>query len=204
VPIERIMAALRACAILGVALLITIVALPSPTKSVAWHPLRAPNMEGPFAANDVLLQADRVAAGLVVGPEDVVVDDSGRVYSGTVDGKVIRTRNDGSIEVFAETGGRPLGMTLSKNGDLWVCDVHRGLLRIDPEGNIEIMLRELEGAGWPGLLHHLVTEVVVWRSHLRHRRTKPVGPRGSLRSKHAAGHRVAARALLRQRAGPVG
>ncbi|MFE1749398.1 SMP-30/gluconolactonase/LRE family protein [Streptomyces anandii] len=76
------------------------------------------------------------------GPEDVVADDRGRVFTGVEDGRILRL--DGLTEqpagaaarvsVLAETGGRPLGLELLPDGELLVCDAQRGLLRVDPAG----------------------------------------------------------------------
>jgi len=51
------------------------------------------------------------------GAEDVVVDDEGRVYTGTDDGTVHRLSPDGRvIERLGATGGRPLGLELLPDG----------------------------------------------------------------------------------------
>lgn len=72
------------------------------------------------------------------GPEDVVVDEEGRIITGVDDGRVLRLSADGRIvETVADTGGRPLGIELCADGTLVVCDTTRGLLRVDPvNGNV--------------------------------------------------------------------
>ena len=66
------------------------------------------------------------------GAEDVVVDDSGAVYTGTDDGAVWRIRDDGRrIDRVGLTDGRLLGLALLADGRLLVCDAHRGLLALD-------------------------------------------------------------------------
>ncbi|UJW35875.1 SMP-30/gluconolactonase/LRE family protein [Saccharothrix sp. AJ9571] len=66
------------------------------------------------------------------GPEDVVVDATGAVYTGFDDGRIIRVSDDGRrIELIADTGGRPLGLELYGD-DLLVCDASRGLLVVSP------------------------------------------------------------------------
>ncbi len=84
------------------------------------------------------------------GAEDVVVAPRGRhegsVYTGTVDGAVLRVRPDGSVEQVGSTGGRPLGLEIDPEGRLLVCDAHRGLLRMDPDtGAVERLLAEVDG-----------------------------------------------------------
>lgn len=68
------------------------------------------------------------------GPEDVAVDGAGRVVAGIEDGRILRLHpSDGSVELLANTGGRPLGVEVDADDSLVVCDAHRGLLRIEPE-----------------------------------------------------------------------
>jgi sugar lactone lactonase YvrE len=70
------------------------------------------------------------------GPEDVAVDDAGRVIAGIEDGRILRlSPRDGTVESLANTGGRPLGIEVDADGSLVVCDASRGLLRIEPENS---------------------------------------------------------------------
>lgn len=80
------------------------------------------------------------------GPEDVVVDDQGQVYSGLIDGSIVRVSADGErVTVIANTGGRPLGLRLHA-GTLLICDSHRGLLRLDlGTGGIETLVDAING-----------------------------------------------------------
>ena len=81
------------------------------------------------------------------GAEDVVVDDSGAVYTGTDDGAVWRIRDDGRrIDRVGLTDGRPLGLELLADGRLLVCDAHRGLLALDTAtGRLEVLATTVHG-----------------------------------------------------------
>lgn len=81
------------------------------------------------------------------GPEDVVLDADGRIYTGVVDGRVLRVDPvTEECEVVGDTGGRPLGLELLSDGRLLVCDSHRGLLRLDPETHeIEALVTHVGG-----------------------------------------------------------
>jgi len=82
-----------------------------------------------------------------VGPEDVVIDQDGRVYTGVADGRILRITPDGDVTTVATTGGRPLGVELTDDGRLVVSDAHRGLLRVDPAtGTVETLVDEVDGA----------------------------------------------------------
>jgi sugar lactone lactonase YvrE len=66
------------------------------------------------------------------GPEDVVVDAEGWLWTGVVDGRILRISPDGSDQsVVADTGGRPLGLHVARDGRVLICDSHRGLLALD-------------------------------------------------------------------------
>lgn len=80
-------------------------------------------------------------------PEDVVADAEGNIWTGVEDGRIIRITRDGSsIQVMANTGGRPLGLAVARDGRLLICDSHRGLLRYDPAtGTMETLVAEVAG-----------------------------------------------------------
>jgi sugar lactone lactonase YvrE len=71
------------------------------------------------------------------GPEDVLLDDEGRVLCGVADGRLLRLTPDGRrVDVLADTGGRPLGLEWLPDGGLLVCDARRGLLRVSVESGL--------------------------------------------------------------------
>src|ERR1700752_3868890 len=80
-------------------------------------------------------------------PEDVVADAQGNIWTGVEDGRIIRITPDGSsTHVVANTGGRPLGVAVARDGRLLICDSHRGLLRYDPAtGTMETLVAEVAG-----------------------------------------------------------
>ena len=118
---------------------------PSPLDSAAWQPPEPPELDDRLAPNEVLDEAQVLARGKVMGPEDSEVDDQGRVYGGLDNGTIVRIGPDGRVETFADTGGRPLGMEFDAQGNLIVADAWKGLLSIDPGGNIEVLTRQSNG-----------------------------------------------------------
>lgn len=152
---ERAFLVIRFVVVLTLAVLVTLAALPSPMLAASWRPPRAPNLEGGFKPNDELARADRLLSGQIIGPEAIAIDDADRLYTGTTDGKIVRLQRGGPAELFAHTAGRPLGMRVAPNGDLWVADAMKGLLRIDSDGKIEVMLKTVEGAPF-GFLNDVV------------------------------------------------
>ena len=117
---------------------------PSPIEPLAWQPDPAPKMTGVLEPNDTLMKAELLGKGQIHGPEDTAVDAQGRVYGGLHDGRIIRI-TDGQVETFVSTGGRPLGMDFDAQGNLIVADAYKGLLSIDPAGQISVLATEAEG-----------------------------------------------------------
>lgn len=84
------------------------------------------------------------------GPEDVVVDAAGRLWTGLEDGRIVRIpADDGRAtapEVIADTGGRPLGLHVARDGRVLICDSHRGLLALHPDGGtLDVLVESVGG-----------------------------------------------------------
>ncbi len=117
-----------------------------PISPVVWQPPPAPaRSRRPRSARP--LPAVRVLEVLGRGPEDVLVDDTGRVLTGVEDGRVLRLTPDGrQVQVLADTGGRPLGLEWLPDGGLLVCDARRGLLRVSVEsGTVQTLVSDVDG-----------------------------------------------------------
>jgi sugar lactone lactonase YvrE len=113
---------------------------PVPIHPIVWEPHPAPALEGDFAENRVLQGMEFFATPEGHGPEDVAVDAEGRAYVGVEEGQILRYAADGSDpQVFADTGGRPLGLDFDNSGNLIVADAVKGLLSVDPSGSITVL-----------------------------------------------------------------
>lgn len=64
-------------------------------------------------------------------PEDVVVDADGALWTGLVDGRIVRVDPAGTTRVVATVTGRPLGMAVARDGRLLICTSPGGLLAMD-------------------------------------------------------------------------
>lgn len=123
---------------------------PTRVRPVAWEgPGLTPSRTGgPYADNGRLDTAQLLAPvpGLKA-PESVAVDAQGGLYSGFEGGAVVRFQPDGTApEVFADTGGRPLGLRFHPDGSLLIADALRGLLRVGPEGGeVQVLATQAEG-----------------------------------------------------------
>ena len=119
---------------------------PVPIEPRVWNPPPLPELAGDFAENRVLQGMELFATPGSSGPEDVAVDSEGRVYVGVEQGQILRYDADGSNpDVFADTGGRPLGLDFDNDGNLIVADAVKGLLSIDASGDVTVLCVEADG-----------------------------------------------------------
>nr|VFK22487.1 MAG: gluconolactonase [Candidatus Kentron sp. MB]VFK28814.1 MAG: gluconolactonase [Candidatus Kentron sp. MB]VFK74107.1 MAG: gluconolactonase [Candidatus Kentron sp. MB] len=125
--------------------IIFFIAIPSPIDSAPYNPPLAPELTGVLAPNNELRKAELLGKGLMNGPEDVAVDNEGRIYGGALDGRILRILKNGHVETFAETQRHPLGLHFDDRGNLIVCDAWKGLLSIDPKGTVTTLTTEAEG-----------------------------------------------------------
>ncbi len=124
---------------------------PAPIAPAAYSPPKPPALTGLLAPNQELQAVERIAEGSLHGPEDVALDDQGRIYAGTHDGHIVRVTLSPTaggvteqVETFATTGGRPLGLHFDGGGRLIVADAAKGLLAIDPAGQIETLTTQAD------------------------------------------------------------
>jgi sugar lactone lactonase YvrE len=110
-----------------------------------WTPPAAPPDEGRTDRTAPFTVARRLPTG-GHGPEDVVFDGRGRVVTGLEDGTVVRLDPmSGERTVLGSTGGRPLGVEPCPDGSVLVCDHDRGLLRMAPDGAVEVLVDAVDG-----------------------------------------------------------
>jgi sugar lactone lactonase YvrE len=111
---------------------------------VVWHPPQAPALEGDYQTNNHLAAADYLFAGNCYKCEDVDRDADGRIYGASETGVIMRFEGERG-DAWADTGGRPLGMHFDTMGYLYVADADKGLLRVDPAGQIETLSTHYRG-----------------------------------------------------------
>lgn len=94
--------------------------------------------DSPYAVNDRLSHAEAIGLNEVEGPEDVILDREGRLYGGTRQGWILRFSGEHfeKRELFARTGGRPLGLAFDRDDNLVVCVSGMGLYGVRPSGDV--------------------------------------------------------------------
>jgi sugar lactone lactonase YvrE len=130
----------------GLILLVSIFLLfPSPIDPVAYSPPVSKGFVDGYSVNNGLDTAEVIALNDgMYGPEDVAVDSEGRIYGGLHDGRIVRILPDGSQEIFADTKGRPLGLHFDQHENLIVADSWKGMLSINPQGEITVLTTEAD------------------------------------------------------------
>ena len=119
---------------------------PVPITPAAWTPPAAPILSGQYQQNSRLTTTQRLSLGTGFGPEDVALDAQGRIYGGFEDGRIIQLQPDGSQpRVFADTHGRPLGLSFDQTGNLIVADAIKGLLSVSPSGEVTALSTGADG-----------------------------------------------------------
>ena len=85
--------------------------------------------------------------------EGPAFDKAGNLYlTDIVHGRIFRLTPAGDWQAVAETGGWPNGIAIDRDGDLWVADYRRGLLRVRPtDGAVEVMLGHRHSESFKGL-----------------------------------------------------
>lgn len=118
---------------------------PVAIEPVAWNPPPMPP-DSAYPYNEKLRGIERLAEGVGRGPEGVLLDGEGRIYTGYDDGRVMMFNREGSAGLLlANTGGRPLGLGFGPKGELLVADAIKGLLQIRGDGSQQVLAVEAEG-----------------------------------------------------------
>ena len=133
-------------AVVLIAWFIYLLSWPVSIEPQAWQPDLSPGFAGQFEPNHYLANIEKLTLSSGEGPEDVAVDEQGRIYAGLQDGRIVRFDINGQeSKTFANTGGRPLGLHFDRQGNLIVADAYKGLLAINAKGEITVLTIESEG-----------------------------------------------------------
>ena len=118
---------------------------PVPVEPVAWEAPVDAGYVGDYAPNNRLAELEFIDIAGRKGPEDAAIGPDGLIYMATHDGEILRTTVDGPAQLFASTGGRPLGITFAADGTLYIADAFQGLMAADPNGMVRLLTAEVEG-----------------------------------------------------------
>jgi len=122
---------------------------PIPLAPQAWDAPQNRGFTGGFAPNSELADLTYLSIGARHGPEDVAarVGDNGlRLYVSSQGGDIVEIDPvQNTHRLFAQTGGVPLGLEFDSRGNLLVADAHKGLLSINPAGEVKLLADHVNG-----------------------------------------------------------
>ena len=118
---------------------------PVPIDPVAWDAPVNKGLVDPFGPDNRLQRAQAIDLGKHHGPEDVTAGHDGRLYATSSSGAVLQIDSDGNVSVFADVGGRPLGIETDADGSLIVANAYVGLQRIFRDGTVETLVSAVDG-----------------------------------------------------------
>ncbi len=97
-----------------IVLVIFVCFIPAPISPVAYAPAAPKELVGVLAPNKLLQNAELLGLGKIDGPEEVVVDSQGRIYAGTLDGKIMMLTLDGKLDVTEKKNEKTQDMHTTK------------------------------------------------------------------------------------------
>ncbi len=103
-----------------------------------------PDSGTPYALDNRLSGAEPIGLGELEGPEDVILDENDHLYCGTRHGEIVKffAPDYRRSEVFAHTGGFPLGLAFDQAGNLISCVGAMGLYSIAPDRTVTKLTAE--------------------------------------------------------------
>ncbi|KAI9123209.1 hypothetical protein K1719_006098 [Acacia pycnantha] len=108
--------------------------------------LERPPKASPFAVNNHLQSVTKLGEGILKDPEDVCVDKHGTLYTASRDGWILRLHRNGSWEHWKNIHSRTmLGITVTTQGAVVVCDSDKGLLEVTEDGVI-VLVSQVNGS----------------------------------------------------------
>lgn len=119
---------------------------PVPIKPMAYTIPTNAGYTGVHATNNRLADLKAIKLHGEVGPETIGIGPDGKLYLGMVSGNVIRMNLDGKGDsALAYTDGRTLGLDFDAQGNMIAADSMRGLLSINPEGKVAVLVDKFKG-----------------------------------------------------------
>lgn len=120
-------------------------------QPLSWTPPEKPELTGVLAENNLLASTEWIDLEGWYGPEDIAVDSEGSIYCGVhvskndfSDGSIIKIDTNGVLTRFCNTNSWVAGLHFDREGNLVACDQLRGLIRINPAGEITTLARQDE------------------------------------------------------------
>ncbi|KAL8191818.1 hypothetical protein R6Q57_028549 [Mikania cordata] len=97
--------------------------------------------------NNHLQGVIKLGEGILNKPEGLCVDHTGTLYTATRDGWIKRLHTNGTCENWKKIHDRDtlLGLTVTRAGDLIVCDTMEGLIKVSKDGGVTALATHMNG-----------------------------------------------------------
>lgn len=140
----------------GFALLFLVLGFTILTDSCAihpevWNPPLKPAFEGSLQLNEKLTDISKIDLGVWNGPEEFAFDDAGNMFCGVhkgekdfAQGAILKISPEGEVEEFLRTDSWVTGMQFDRNGNLIALINGLGLVQIDKNKNMEVLVEKDE------------------------------------------------------------
>ncbi|HRG94260.1 MAG TPA: hypothetical protein PLZ10_14985, partial [Chitinophagaceae bacterium] len=124
----------------------------------SWQPPVAEGFKNETALNEQLTTAQKITLGGSYGPEDIVFDSTGAMYTGVhnketgfSDGKILKIDSTGKSTVFYEAGSWVAGLHFDAGNNLIALSHREGLISISPNKKVTVLAKHDEN-GKPFLI----------------------------------------------------
>lgn len=124
----------------------------------AWTPPARNDFNGTTALNEKLTTSKKISLNGWYGPEDIVFDSAGNIYTGVhdkqtgfSDGRILKIDPSGKTEVFYNAGSWVAGLHFDNRGNLIALSHREGLISISPGKKVTVLATKDEN-GRPFLI----------------------------------------------------
>ena len=125
-------------------------------KPLAYQPEVIPAFEGTTQLNDNLVSSEKIQLDGWFGPEDILFDSLGNLYTGVhnadfSDGRILKIDPSGNVEEFYNSGSWVAGLHFDKKQNLIALSHKQGLISISPMKEVKV-LAKTDANGKPFLI----------------------------------------------------
>jgi sugar lactone lactonase YvrE len=113
-------------------------------KPLAYQPETIPSFEGATQLNEKLLTSKKIQIDGWYGPEDILFDSIGNLYTGVhnadfSDGRILKIQPSGKVEEFYNSGSWVAGLHFDKESNLIALSHKQGLISISPTKKVSVL-----------------------------------------------------------------
>lgn len=113
-------------------------------KPLSYEPEQPPTFEGAKQLNEKLLASEKIEINGWFGPEDILFDSLGNLYTGVhnadfSDGRILKIQPSGRVEEFYNSGSWVAGLHFDKASNLIALSHKLGLISISPSKKVTVL-----------------------------------------------------------------